>query len=213
MSWNWLIRFLVVAALFIYLLGSRTMLRNRKQYRAVLESGPLNTVFVVIYNALCYLAVGIRSDPKVVVKPWIFDDVLVTNWYMVLGQILIVVSASFLIHTVFKRRAIGGQDTDGRLFTSGIYGFSRHPIYFGIILIALGLAILRVNFDGMLVFPLVFLVNFVQAKIEEKHDVGERFKDEYDRYRKQTRMFGPVWFWIIVLILLMTPVVVVLVRG
>ena len=213
MSLNWLIRFAVIAALFIYLLGSRTLLRNRKQYRAVLESGPLNTLFVVIYNALCYLAVGIRSDPNVVVKPWIFDEVFVTNWYMVLGQILIVVSAGILIYAVIKRRAIGGQDTEGRLFTSGIYGFSRHPIYFGIVLIALGLSILRVNFDGMLVFPIVFVANFLQARLEEKYDVGERFKDEYDRYKKQTRMFGPVWFWIIMLILLMAPVVLVLVRG
>jgi protein-S-isoprenylcysteine O-methyltransferase Ste14 len=213
MSWNWLIRFLVIVALFIYLLGSRTLLRNRKKYRAVLESDPLNLLFVVIYNALCYVAVGIRSDPNVVVKPWIFDDMLVANWYLIFGQLLIAVSACFLIYAVIKRRAIGGQDTDGRLFTGGIYSFSRHPIYLGIILIALGISILRVNFDGMLVFPLVFVANFVQARFEEKYDVGERFRDEYDRYKKRTRMFGPVWFWIIMLILLMTPVVLILVRG
>lgn len=60
MSWNWLIRSLVIVALFLYLLGSRTLLRNRKQHRAVLESGLLNVLFVVIYSALCYLAVGLR---------------------------------------------------------------------------------------------------------------------------------------------------------
>ena len=213
MSWNWLIRFSIVAALFIYLLGSRTLLSNRKKYRAILESGPLNMLFVAIYNALCYLAVGIRSDPGVVAKPRIFDEVFLINWYMILGQILIIASVCFLIYTVIKRRAIGAQDTDGRLLTGGIYGFSRHPIYFGIILIALGLSILRVNFDGMLVFPLVFLANFIQARLEETHDVGERFKDEYVFYKKHTRMFGPVWFWIIIMILLMAPVVMVFVRG
>jgi protein-S-isoprenylcysteine O-methyltransferase Ste14 len=213
MSWNWPIRLLIISALFIYLLGSRTLLRNRKKYRTILENGPLNMLFVFVYNALCYLAVGIRSDPHVVVKPWIFDDVLVTNWYMILGQILIVASMCFLIYAVIKRRAIGGQDTRGSLFTSGIYGFSRHPIYFGIVIISLGLSILRVNFDGMLVFPLVFIANFVQAVFEEKYDVGKRFDDEYKLYKKRTRMFGPLWFWFIILMLLLVPLVVVQIRG
>jgi len=61
--------------------------------------------------------------------------------------------------------------------------------------------------------PSVFVANFFQARLEEKYDVGERFKDEYDHYRKETRMFGAVWFWIIMLMLLLTPVVVALVRG
>lgn len=207
MSWNWLVRLLLIVALCVYLLVSRTMLRNREKYHAVLESGPLNIFFVAIYNALCYLAVGLRSDPSVIAKPEIFEDIFVANWYAVLGQILVIASVCFLVYTVIKRHAIGGQDT-GKLLTSGIYSFSRHPVYFGIIIISLGIAIVRTNFDGMLMFPAVFLANFIQAKFEETYDVGVRFKEEYKHYMTQTRMFCPLWLWLLLCVFLLTPLVI-----
>ena len=211
MSWNWLIRLLLLGALCIYLLASRTMLRDREKYHRVLENGPLNVLLVVIYNALCYLAVGIRSDPNVIAKPAIFEDVLVANWYAVFGQILVLGSVGLLVYTVIKRHAIGGQDTGGRLLTSGIYRFSRHPIYLGIVLIALGISIVRVNCDGMLVFPIVFIMNFIQARLEEVHDIGKRFKEEYESYRTRTHMFGPYWFWLGILLILFSPLLISLV--
>ena len=211
MSWNWLIRLLVIAALLVYLLVSRILLKNRKRFRAVLESGPLNIVFVVIYNVLCYCAVGMRSDPTFIAKPAILENVLVANWYMISGQILVLASICLLVYTVIKRHAIGGQDTGGKLLTSGVYSFSRHPVYLGIVLISLGISIVRTNFDGMLVFPLVFLANYIQAKLEEKYDVGVRFKEEYEKYRKRTRMFAPYWFWIFILAILLGPIFLVLV--
>jgi hypothetical protein len=35
-----------------------------------------------------------------------------------------------------------------------------------------------------------------------------RFKEEYEEYRKQTRMFGPVWFWLSLCVLVLAPLVV-----
>ena len=52
MSWNWMIRLLLIVALCIYLLISRAMLRNREKYHGVLESGPLNIFFVVLYTSV-----------------------------------------------------------------------------------------------------------------------------------------------------------------
>jgi protein-S-isoprenylcysteine O-methyltransferase Ste14 len=205
MSWNWFFRLLLIIGLYVYLLVSRTMLRNREKYHSVLESGPLNILFVVIYNALCYLAVGIRSDSLVIPRPGVFENPFVVNWYLVLGQILVVAAAAFLAYTVIRRKAIGGQDT-GVLIRSGIYSFSRHPIYLGVVLVSLGIAIMRTNFDGMIIFPLVFMVNFIQAKLEEEYDVGVRFKEEYEEYRKQTHVFGPVWFWLLILVILLVPI-------
>lgn len=204
MSWNWFIRLLLIVALFFYMLVSRTMLRDRKKYHSVLENGPLNILFVVIYNALCYLAVGIRSDPEVVPKPSMFEHPFAMNWYLVFGQVIVIAAGIFMVYTVIKRKAIGGQDTGG-LIRSGIYSFSRHPIYLGVVLVSLGVSIVRTNFDGMVVFPLVFAANFIQAKLEEEYDVGVRFKEEYAHYRKQTRMFGPLWFWLLILVILLVP--------
>ncbi|KPJ73965.1 hypothetical protein AMJ52_02390 [candidate division TA06 bacterium DG_78] len=213
MSYTWMIRVVLIIGLFIYLLLSRTILRERKKYHTVLESGPLNVVFIIIYNALCYLAVGIRSNPHVIKKPYVFETSLVANWYSIMGQILFVGSAFLLIYAVIKRKAIGAQDTGGKLLTSGIYSFTRHPIYLGIVLISLGIAIVRINVDGMIVFPLVFFANFIQAKFEEIYDVGVRFKDEYHQYTKRTRMFGPLWFWIVIVLLLTAPLIISFTQG
>jgi protein-S-isoprenylcysteine O-methyltransferase Ste14 len=211
MSWNWFVRLLLIVLLAIYLLISRVMLRDRKKYHSVLEHGPLNVLFVVIYNALCYLAVGIRSDPAVIPEPRVLEYPIVANWYMILGQILVVAAAIFLAYTVTRRKAIGGQDTRGTLFTRGIYSFSRHPVYTGVVIISLGIAIIRTNVDGMLIFPLVFLANYIQAKLEEEFDVGVRFEEEYKDYRKRTHMFGPYWFWLMLLLILLVPFFLILV--
>jgi protein-S-isoprenylcysteine O-methyltransferase Ste14 len=204
MSYVWMIRAFLVVGLFVYLVFSRIILRNREKYRTILESGPLNLVFVVIYNALCYAAVGLRSDPHVIVKPPVFETAIVSQWYSVLGQLLCLASGGVLIYTILKRRTIGGQDTGG-LLTAGIYQFSRHPIYTGIILISLGIALMRTNIDGMIVFPFVVFANIIQAHLEEKYDVGVRFREQYDVYRKKTRMLGPVWFWVVLMLLLFIP--------
>jgi protein-S-isoprenylcysteine O-methyltransferase Ste14 len=113
-----------------------------------------------------------------------------------------------LIYTVTKRKAIGAQDTGGRLLTSGIYSFTRHPIYLGIVLISLGIAIVHTNFDGMIVFPLVLLANVIQAKLEEIYDVGVWFKEEYQQYKKRTHMFAPLWFWIVIVLFLIVPLII-----
>lgn|GEM_PF-1148888 len=213
MSYLWAIRLVLIVGLFIYLVLSRTMLRERKRYSTILENSFLNFIFVVVYNALCYLSVGIRSDPSVIKKPSLFEVSFVTNWYSILGQVLFVGSALLLIYTVTKRKVIGAQDTGGRLLSSGIYSFTRHPIYLGIVLISLGIAIVRTNFDGMIVFPVVFLANFIQAKLEEIYDVGVRFKEEYRQYKRRTRMFAPLWFWIVIVILLIAPLIIAFTKG
>jgi protein-S-isoprenylcysteine O-methyltransferase Ste14 len=60
----------------------------------------------------------------------------------------------------------------------------------------LGLALALVTWDGLLMFPAIFLVNAAEAFFEERYDVGVRFPSQYREYRKQTGMFGPVWMWI-----------------
>ena len=92
---------------------------------------------------------------------------------------------------------LGGQDTKEGLLTSGIYRYTRHPIYTGIVWMSLGLALASVNWEGLLMVPAVFALNVLQAVIEERYDIGLQFPAQYKAYRKRTRMFGPVWCWAI----------------
>jgi protein-S-isoprenylcysteine O-methyltransferase Ste14 len=197
MSFLWIMRLGLLVALFALVGASRLLLGNRQKYREILESTPLAILDVVIYNACCYLAVGIPADPTVISAPTILEKAFVAGGFRVVGGILLVFGVCLFLATLAKRRVIGGQDTAQGLITSGVYRFSRHPIYLGIVLVSLSIPLITGNSDGMIVFPLVFLANAFEAAIEENYDVGVRFKEGYSAYRKTTWMFGPPWCWFV----------------
>ena len=138
---------------------------------------------------------ALPADPSVITAPSILAVPAVVLGLRMLGGASLLAGAALILATALKRRVIGGQDTKEGLITSGVYQFARHPIYLGIVLISLSLALMTVNIDGMMVLPLVFLATFLQSEVEEKCDVGERFREEYEAYRRTTPRFGPRRLW------------------
>jgi protein-S-isoprenylcysteine O-methyltransferase Ste14 len=192
----WILRFVLLGLLAAYVGFSGYLLKHRARCRRVLESGAVNLLLVVLYNLLCYLIVGLPADVSALSPPVFFTHLISKTGLSVVGQGLIVAGVLLLLITVLRRKALGGQDVKEGLLTSGIYRYFRHPIYTGIVWIALGFPLTTQNLDGLLMFPGVLLANVVQAAIEEKWDVGTRFPAGYEEYKKRTRMFGPAWLWV-----------------
>jgi protein-S-isoprenylcysteine O-methyltransferase Ste14 len=192
----WNVRFVLLGLLAAYVTISGYLLKHRDRYGGLLENGSVNLALVLLYNLLCYLIVGLPSDQGVLSLPAFFMHPAARTGLSTVGQVLIVAAAVMLVVAVVRRKALGGQDVKEGLLTSGIYRYFRHPIYTGIVWIALGFPLTTQNLDGLLMFPGVLLANAAQATVEEKWDVGARFQAEYEEYRKRTRMFGPVWFWV-----------------
>jgi len=112
-----------------------------------------------------------------------------------LGGILLMVAGFVLTGSgsrEFRKAKTGFQLKDGgtALVTSGPFRFSRNPIYLGMLVWLLGLAVLLGSLISF-VFPvLVFLLaNFVLIPPEEKK-LQETFGDEFLRYRRRVRR----WF-------------------
>ncbi|MFX1501509.1 MAG: methyltransferase family protein [Promethearchaeota archaeon] len=210
MSILWMFRLCLIGCLFILIMIFAYFLRNREKYTVILENPTINIISVILFNIFCYIPMIIPSDERIIQKPSIFNHPFNGRWFDILGLILMILGVFMLLRTIFLRRAIGAQDTGGKLLTNGIYSFCRHPIYFGIIIISLGFGLRGINIDGLIVFPLVLIANVTQAKLEEIYDVGIRFKEEYSNYKKQTRMFGTIWFWSILFISLVFPLVIAL---
>lgn len=208
MSILWIIRLSLVGCSFILIAIFTFFLKNREKYQGILENTAINIISVVLFNIFCYIPMLIPSDEDIIQKPLLLNDPLNLRWFDISGLILMILGVLLLLRTILMRKAIGAQDTAGNLLTNGIYSFCRHPIYFGIIIISLGFGLRGINIDGLIVFPFILLVNFIQAKVEEVYDVGIRFKEEYSNYKKQTRMFGPIWFWSILLISLIVPLII-----
>ena len=74
-----------------------------------------------------------------------------------------------------------------KLVTSGIFKYSRNPMYLGMLMIVLSTSIFCLNIYSILT-PLLFIlwINKFQIKREEEFLI-EKFGDEYLSYKKKTR--------------------------
>jgi len=62
------------------------------------------------------------------------------------------------------------------------------------------------NPDGLLMVPAIFVMVFAATIIEERDDMCVRFREQYQAYRQTTRMFGPIWLWSVIVVIILLPV-------
>jgi protein-S-isoprenylcysteine O-methyltransferase Ste14 len=191
----WIVRFILLGLFITQVCVGSIFLSRRKQYEKLFENRFVNLAIVVVYLLLCILMAGLPSDLDVFSPPAFFVEPVVRIGYSIIGLVLIGLSGLFWGVAVRQRKALGGQDVKEGLLTSGLYQYFRHPIYASITWMCLGLALALGTWDGLLMFPAIFLVNAAEAFFEERYDVGVRFPSPYQEYRKRTRMFGPLWVW------------------
>jgi len=84
------------------------------------------------------------------------------------------------------------QKQDPQLVTTGPYRYIRHPIYTGLLLMALGSA-LDVNIYWLVVF-IVSCVYFVYSAFAEEKTMGRQFPKVYATYKSKTKMLVPFIF-------------------
>ena len=77
-----------------------------------------------------------------------------------------------------------------KLRTHGIYRLTRNPIYFGFILVAIGIPIFTSSLYGFLVMLLEIPICLSRIRIEQKMLI-EEFGDEYRKYMKTTKKLFP----------------------
>ena len=71
--------------------------------------------------------------------------------------------------------------------TDGVYGFSRHPMYLGMVLIILGIAILTGSLSPLLAIPVfIYLFEIKFIRVEEKM-LEEKFGNTWMEYRAKVR--------------------------
>lgn len=77
------------------------------------------------------------------------------------------------------------------LVTEGLYGYTRNPMYVGLLLMLCGWAIYLGSLSPLLMLPLfVWVINHQQIFPEEAV-LSEKFGDSYQRYRQSV----PRWLW------------------
>jgi len=78
--------------------------------------------------------------------------------------------------------------------TTGPYRHVRHPIYFGLSMLAMGQALAFANWPAVLVVLAGVVPTFVWRASAEEKLLAATFGERYARYRKQTKMIIPRLF-------------------
>ena len=200
----WIIRFILLGVLVVLECVSIFFMRHREKYRGFVENKIINTVLVIVCNCLYYLIVILPPAGGWNARPVWLRHASVSIGFPVIGLLLICAGALLAIATFKQRKlVIGLQNVEEGLLTSGLYRYFRHPIYTGIMWVTLGLPLAMRNPDGLLMFPAIFVIFFAGTILEEKNDMCVRFPEQYQAYRQTTRMFGPIWLWSILVVLLL----------
>jgi protein-S-isoprenylcysteine O-methyltransferase Ste14 len=94
--------------------------------------------------------------------------------------------------TIWARIILGGNwsanvefKKDHELIERGPYAKLRHPIYTGMLLMFLGLAIYHASLASIALFAAIFILFWVKANSEEKL-MTEHFPEEYPSYKART---------------------------
>lgn len=79
---------------------------------------------------------------------------------------------------------------EGKLVTSGIYRYIRHPQYTGFALMTLGMLFEWATLPMLVMWPILMVIYYRLARREEA-DMREEFGAAYDEYAETTGMFFP----------------------
>jgi protein-S-isoprenylcysteine O-methyltransferase Ste14 len=100
-----------------------------------------------------------------------------------------------MVVATLKRAFLGDvEPVTDRLITTGPYRFVRHPLYLGMFVTTIGLAIAFRSLWGLLITLAVFVpAGLWRAKLEEEA-LGRRFGEEWEAYARRTGFMFPVLY-------------------
>lgn len=83
------------------------------------------------------------------------------------------------------------KDTgEGKLVTTGIYSYMRHPQYTGFILMTLGLLVHWATIPLLVMWPLL-IIQYIRLAKKEEQEMITQFGDEYREYMEKVPRFIP----------------------
>ncbi|PYR96931.1 MAG: hypothetical protein DMG15_26290 [Acidobacteria bacterium] len=113
------------------------------------------------------------------------------------GLIADVVTFLGLLLTLWARVVLGGNWSSGvafkeqhELIERGPYAHVRHPIYSGVLLMFLGIAIFRGSAAGFILLAIIVVGLWLKA-LEEEKLLTRHFGEAYPRYQKRVKALVP----------------------
>jgi protein-S-isoprenylcysteine O-methyltransferase Ste14 len=114
------------------------------------------------------------------------------NFYQYLGIPLFLIGLFVLLHCIIRFAVVGRGtlspiDPTKKLVTSGIYRYTRNPMYLGVLMTLIGEALFFKSYHlGIYLLIMALIFNFFILVVEEPR-LHEDFGDEYSHYRNKVR--------------------------
>lgn len=142
----------------------------------------------LIFGAVAHA--GYMNGPEIPQGWW-------TSVFLVLGWLSLLIGTVLCIRSVFTFGADNVtmiyvyHPEEGRIVDAKIYGILRHPVYAGVLRVAIGLALINGNANSIAFAILLPLGVFGWIRLVEERELVERFGQAYRDYRRQVPAFFP----------------------
>ncbi|MBO3842717.1 MAG: methyltransferase domain-containing protein [Candidatus Brockarchaeota archaeon] len=135
------------------------------------------TWFISFKNPLTHVSGHILAS---IIGEYLFFTLIypLSNIMMLIGILLILFGWSKI------------HKSGGELVTNRVYAYVRHPQYLGILILTLGMLIQWITIPTALMWPILLLLYYRQARREEK-EMEERFRERYREYKSKVPMLLP----------------------
>lgn len=107
------------------------------------------------------------------------------GWVLLSAGILIVAPA--LWKFIVSRNTVVTMKPAHSLQTTGIYAFTRNPMYLGLLLLYSGIGVSKGNWWTFIVIPLLIIAVQLYVIRKEENYLQRAFGNEYLRYKKKVR--------------------------
>jgi protein-S-isoprenylcysteine O-methyltransferase Ste14 len=124
-----------------------------------------------------------------------FLNEIVPGTIRLIAGIIVMIAAAYLSMTGM-RKVFGEVRDKPEVIRKGVFGIIRHPVYFGEILIYLGLLLFSISLAAAFIWIIVIVFLYYISRYEEKI-LLEFFGDEYRNYMKEVPMWIPKCSWVL----------------
>ena len=130
--------------------------------------------FLIKYTKNIFPAIEIKNE-------------IVFGSFMIISGLIIILSAIILFKKYKTTITPLKPSKATKLIVSGVYKFSRNPMYLGLLLVLSGISTILNPIGGLFLIPLFILyLNFFQI-IPEENAMINLFKDEFLEYKENVR--------------------------
>ena len=190
MSTDVLLRFNAVKASVLYdkVDNNKLLLLNKNSIFTVLSLLLRNLFFTILQPGVLaglipYLIIREKAK-KTFAEPLVLYHFLAATVFIIGLAIMLTCIVSFAIK---GRGTLSPLDPTKNLVITGLYKFSRNPMYVGVMLILMGEAIFFLSPSLGLYALFVFIGFHAFIVFHEEPRLRKDFKEEYDRYRQKVR--------------------------